>query len=126
MCISYQNLNSITKLFEFPIPRYYDAIISVGAGSRKIWIILMDARQGYHQVSVKVSDREKLAFSAPDHQKYTFFVMPFVPTNAPGFYLAMMKNLRTNGTCFLSNSYVNQNKLETDMLLLLKHMKYQS
>ena len=64
-------------------------------------------RQGYHQVSAKVSDREKLAFFVPDHKKYTFCVMIFGPTNAPGLYSSMMENLKKNGTYFLSNSYVN-------------------
>ena len=66
----------------------------MGAGSRKICIISMDHRQGYHQVSIKVVDRDKLEFSTPDNQKYAFYVVPFGPTNAPGFYSAMMKNFK--------------------------------
>ena len=31
-----------------------------------IWIIIVDARQGYHQVKVRRFDIEKLAFFAPD------------------------------------------------------------
>ena len=94
ICVSYRRLNSITKPFEFPIPRCDDAIGSVGTGSSKIWIISLDARQGYHQVAVRQSDREKLAFFAPNNQKYTFRVMPFGPTNTLGFYSAMMKNFK--------------------------------
>ena len=59
-----------------------------------MWIITVDARQGYHQVSVSSIDREKLAFFAPDHKKYTFKVMPFGPTNAPTFYTCMMGNFQ--------------------------------
>ena len=39
MCVSYRKINGITKPFEFPIPHWYDAIITVGSGSNKIWII---------------------------------------------------------------------------------------
>ena len=59
-----------------------------------IYIISLDARQGYHQVVVRVSDQEKLAFF-PDDLKYCFTVMPFGPTNNPGFYTAMMKDFKT-------------------------------
>jgi hypothetical protein len=94
MCVSYRKLNSVTKPFEYPIPRCDDAIESVGSGSDRVWIISLDARQGYHQISVRLVDREKLAFFSPDNEKYCFKVMPFGPTNAPGFYSAMMKNLK--------------------------------
>ena len=94
MCVSYRKLNSITKPFEFPIPRCDDAIAIIDTGSQFIWIISLDARQGYHQVRVRKVDREKLAFFGPDGYKYTFKVMPFGPTNAPGFYLAMMRNMK--------------------------------
>ena len=94
MCVSYRKLNSVTKPFQFPIPRCDDAINILGYGAGKIWIISLDARQGYHQVSVRAIDREKLAFFAPNNKKYCFNVMPFGPTNAPSFYTAMMKNLK--------------------------------
>ena len=90
MCVSYRKLNSVTKPFEYPIPRCDDAVTIVMVGSTVMWIITVDARQGYHQVAVRRIDREKLAFFAPDHKKYTFKVMPFGPTNAPPFYTAMM------------------------------------
>ena len=90
MCVSYRKLNSITKPFQFPIPRCDDAVMILSWGAGDIWIISLDARQGYHQVSVRPSDREKLAFFAPNDRKYCFNVMPFGPTNALAFYTAMM------------------------------------
>jgi len=59
-------------------------------GMNYVWIITVDARQGYHQVSVQHTDREKLAFFAPDYKKCCFKVMLFGPTNAPSFYTCMM------------------------------------
>ena len=94
MYVSYRKLNSVTKPFQFPIPRCDDAVMIMGWGAGKISIISLDARQGYHHVSVREVDREKLAFFAPNDRKYTFNVMPFGPTNAPPFYTAMMKNLK--------------------------------
>ena len=44
---------------------------------------------------MRLSDQEKLAFFTPDDLKYCFAVMPFGPTNAPGFYTAMMKEFKT-------------------------------
>ena len=94
MCVSYRKLNSVTKPFEYPIPRCNDAITIIMVGSTVMWIITVDARQGYHQVSVNSIDREKLSFFAPDHKKYTFKVMPFGPTNTPTFYTFMMGNFQ--------------------------------
>ena len=62
MCVSYRKLNAVTKPFQFPIPRCDAAIAILGCGADEIWIISLDARQGYHQVAVREEDREKLAF----------------------------------------------------------------
>ena len=66
------------------------AITILIVGGDEIYIITVDARQGYHQVAVRKLDQEKLAFFAPDGKKYTWKVMPFGPMNAPAFYTAMM------------------------------------
>ena len=94
MCVSYRKLNAVTKPFQFPIPRCDAVIVILGCGADEIWIISLDARQGYHQIAVRKIDREKLAFFSPDDLKYCFNVMPFGPTNAPAFYTAMMKNFK--------------------------------
>ena len=70
MCISYRKLNSGTKPFQFPIPRCDAAIVILGCGTDEIWIISLNARQGYHQIKVRKIDREKLAFFSPDDRKY--------------------------------------------------------
>ena len=93
MCVSYRRLHAITKPFQFPIPRCDDAIIILGDGADKNWIISLDARQGYYQIIVQMVDREKIAFFAPNDKKYVFKVMPFGPTNIHSFYIAMMKDL---------------------------------
>ena len=50
MCVSYKKLYGITKLFNLPNSCCNNSISTVGAGSNKIWIICLDARQGYHQI----------------------------------------------------------------------------
>ena len=94
MCVSYLHLNGVTKIFQFPISRCDDAIIILGDGAGKIWIISLDARQYYYQVLLREADRKKLAFFALDDRKYTFNVMPIGPTNAPPFYTTMIKDLK--------------------------------
>ena len=91
MCLLWKTYE-ITKSFELFISRCDDAISTVGAGSNKFFIIGLDARQRYHQISVFHIYREQLNFFAPDNQKYTFLLIPFGPTNAPGFYLDLIKN----------------------------------
>ena len=93
MCISYRKLNAITLPFEYPIPRCDDAIDDFGEGHGRLYFISLDARSGYHQISVHPADRCKLAFFGPDGKKYTFKVMPFGPRNAPPVYTAMMRQL---------------------------------
>ena len=65
LCVSYRALNGITKPFQFPIPRCDDSVYMLGNGSTKIYFITLDARQGYHQITVRECDQEKLAFFAP-------------------------------------------------------------
>ena len=56
MCVSYRALNRITKPFNYPIPRCDVSIYLLENGSATIYIITLDARQGYYQVAVKYSD----------------------------------------------------------------------
>ena len=56
--VSYRKLNGIEKSSGLHVPRCYDAIRISSYGSNKIWIISLDARQGYHQISVRHIYRE--------------------------------------------------------------------
>ena len=70
MCVSYSALNRITKPFQFPILRCDNSVYMLVNGSVLIFIITLDAYQGYHQIAVKSCDQEKLAFFSPDDFKY--------------------------------------------------------
>ena len=91
MCVSYRHLNQVTLPFEYPIPRCDDAIDNFGDSAGHLHFISLYNKTGYHQISVRDKDQEKLAFFGPDHKKYTFTVTPFGPRNAPAFYTCMMR-----------------------------------
>ena len=91
LCVSYRALNAVTKYFTFPIPCCADSIEHFGDSNGPMFFINLDARQGYHQITVSFSDQEKLAIFCPDGSKKTFEVMPFGTKNAPSFYTAIMK-----------------------------------
>ena len=54
MCVSCRGLNKVTKPFEYPIPSCDDAITLILVGSNTIYIITVNAMQGYHQIAVYV------------------------------------------------------------------------
>ena len=57
-------------------------------------IIIVYAKQVYHQITVYKLHRGKLAFLDPNNKKYTFKVRPFGQMSAPGFYTCIMEILR--------------------------------
>ena len=63
----------------------------IGGGFNEMWTVGLDACQGYHQVAVKKSDRDKLAFFSTNNKNYWFNFVPFDPNNASPFYSAMVK-----------------------------------
>ena len=77
MCVSYRGLNKVTNLYDYRIPRCDIAVTIFQMESSKMWIIIVDVKQGYHQVMVRTCDVERLAFFALNHKKYAFKVMPF-------------------------------------------------
>ena len=92
MCVSYRKPNSITKAFEYLIPKVDNYVIVFMTGSSIVWIITVDARRGYHQILVLKTEREKLVLFVPDHKK-SLKVGPFGSKNAPPFSTFMMGEL---------------------------------
>ena len=62
------------------------------------YYIDVNSSSGYNQVSVRKTYREKLAFFAPDHEKYTWKVMHFGPCNAPTFFTCITKVMQNEAT----------------------------
>ena len=92
ICALYHLLNYITKWFQFLIDRCDGTINILGDCAGVIWIISLDARQGYQQMSMQRVNREKLAFFALNDRKYCFNVIP--SNEHIYFYTVMMKDLK--------------------------------
>ena len=69
MCVSYQQLNWVTNLFEYPIGRCDTAIEDLGYSDGEVFFLCLDKTQGYHQIGVKKYDRSKLVFFSPGGRK---------------------------------------------------------
>ena len=94
LCISYCLLNSVSRSFEFPTPRYAGSIEDFGDFSERMCFISIDARSGNHQICVRRRDQENLAFFTASGKEKIFKVMPFGPENVLAFYTTMMQFLR--------------------------------
>ena len=67
--ISYRLLNSVTKSFEFPIPRCADNHENFVNFSGRMYFISLYTRSGYHQIRVRRRDQENLAFLTSSEEK---------------------------------------------------------
>ena len=84
----------VTHPFEYPIGRCDSFIEDLGGSAGILFFICLDKYQGYHQIRVKRSHQQKLAFFGPDGLNYTFKVLPFGLTNSPPFYTAMIRQFQ--------------------------------
>ena len=89
ICFDYHQLNSVTKLDTFPLPRIDDLLDQLG--SAKCFTTL-DLAAGYWQIRVADDSVEKTAFVTPDGL-FEFRVMPFGLTNAPAVFQRLMQTV---------------------------------
>ena len=61
-CIDYHRLNRITKLDEFPLPRFDDTLDPLSGAK---YLTTLDLALGYWQVPMEQSSQEKTAFATP-------------------------------------------------------------
>ena len=88
-CIDYQNVNSVTKLDKFPLPRIDDLLDQLGQSQ---YFTTLDLAAGYWQVKVSDKSKENTAFIT--HQGFfQFRVMPFGLTNAPAVFQRLMQKV---------------------------------
>jgi hypothetical protein len=73
MCINYTYLNCHCPKDPFPLPRI-DQVVDSTAGSTLL--CFLDCYSGYHQIALKVSDQDKMAFITP-HGIYCYTTMTF-------------------------------------------------
>ncbi len=80
LCIDYRRVNALTYKDAYPIPKI-DACLDAMGGSK--YFSSLDLRQGYWQVEILESDRDKTAFVTRRGQ-FRFKVLPFGLCNAVG------------------------------------------
>ena len=90
LCVSYRQLNAVTRPFTFPIVRCDDAVKAIGDA---MFYITMDLDSGYWQIKVEASSKAKLAFFTPTGKK-RFTVMPMGATNAHPVFVALVSKFK--------------------------------
>ena len=100
ICADYRQLNSVTKLDTFPLPRIDDLLDQLGSAK---YFTTLDLAARYWQIRVADDSVEKTAFVTPGGL-FEFRVMPFGLTNAPAvFQRTILKGLNpADGPNFVS------------------------
>lgn len=85
-CVDYRRLNKLTKVEVYPLPRV-DETLRAFEGS--MYFSVMDMQSGYWQVPLHPDSIPKTAFIT-HRGLHEYVVLPFGPTNAPGYFQRMM------------------------------------
>ena len=89
MVINFKQLNKVTKLFKFPLPRIDDQLDSF-QGTKHYSTI--DLRKGFYQLELSKNSRMKAGFTTP-FGIYEFKRLPFGLANGPAFFSSVMSNI---------------------------------
>lgn len=89
MVIDYRRLNDITTDDKYPLPNITDLFDKLG---KSRYFSTLDLANGYHQIEINESDRQKTAFST-EAGHYQFLRMPFGLKTAPATFQRAMDNV---------------------------------
>ena len=88
-CVDYRELNSVTRLDSYPLPRIDDLLDQLDQAH---YFTTLDLASGYWQIRVHRDSVPKTAFTTP-HGLFEFRVMPFGLTNAPSVFQRLMQTV---------------------------------
>lgn len=91
LCVDFRELNKIAKPFSFPLPRIEDILDRLGKSN---YFTTLDLSQGFHQVLIDKSDREKTAFTS-SFGHYQYKRCPFGLKTIPGFFQSLLNGILT-------------------------------
>ena len=92
MCVDYTSLNKACPKDSFPLPRI-DQMVDSTAGCETL--SFLDAYSGYHQISMRGSDRPATSFITP-FGSFCYITMPFGLKNAGATYQRCMQKCFRN------------------------------
>ena len=88
-CVDYRQLNAVTKMDVFPLPRVDDSLDLL---ANSTFFTTLDLATGYWQVKVSPESREKTAF-VTHSGLYEFVAMPFGLCNTPATFQRLMESV---------------------------------
>lgn len=91
LCVDYRRLNAVTRSDKYPLPRIDDLLHST---CNAVYMTTLDLKCGYHQVPVRVEDRDKTAFITP-FGTFRYRTMPFGLKTAPATFQRLIDRFRS-------------------------------